>query len=130
MPREPGGPPNSPNTPLTGAEIQVIEADTGKEIFKVKESRPVERSMFLTFSQDGNRLAWGISFPEDKAQANASSSAEVKILDAATGKELRRILLGKGGLTGLLFSPNNKHLVTAIAGAKSSAGDSVGPGDG
>ena len=45
----------------------------------------------------------------------------MQILDAATGKELRRIQIHPGSLNDLKFSPDGKRLATAILGAKFSA---------
>jgi WD40 repeat protein len=99
--------------------IRVIDVSTGKEIAKTSEYE--HRAAILAFSSDGKRLA-----------VRGGSDNTIRLIDPATGKEQRRILVPKdepndqgeflpqviqlgGHGIGLVFSPDGKSVVSQAA---------------
>jgi RNA polymerase sigma factor (sigma-70 family) len=80
-----------------GGGVRVWEADTGKDLYRIKLESGVSA---LAFTHDGETLAVGGGDPT------------VLLVNAATGKERRRLRGHEKPVTSLTFSPDNKTLIS------------------
>ncbi len=99
-----------------GAELHVIETDTGKEVFvrKIDETGSLGTAA-PAFSRDGKQIALGFA-EAAKGKENSfprSGLAHVKLLNSSDGTEIRRIAVGEGAIQSLAFSPDGTRLALA-----------------
>jgi RNA polymerase sigma factor (sigma-70 family) len=85
------------DTPHPDDVARVLAADTGEEVTQLREARWFRS---VTFSPDGKRLATG------------HGDGAVRVWDAATGKELQKLVGHQGPVTVLAFSPDGRTLAT------------------
>ena len=94
--------------------VRVWDAATGQEILTLKG-----HTGFVTgvcFSPDGKRLASASgAFYWGNDPAGRGQPSEVKVWDAATGREALTIKVHTGGTSGVAFSPDGKRLASASA---------------
>ena len=102
-----------------GAELHVIETDTGKEAFM----RKIDGAGSLlqappAFSRDGKQIALGFAEAAEGKENwfPRSGPAHVKLLNSSDGAEIRRIAVGEGAIQSLAFSPDGTRLALATSG--------------
>jgi WD40 repeat protein len=105
--------------PRDGAELHIIEADTGKEVFmrKIGEAGSLGTAA-PAFSRDGKQIALGFAEAAEGREkfSPRSGPAHVKLLDSSDGTEIRRIAVGEGAIQSLAFSPDGSRLALATGG--------------
>jgi RNA polymerase sigma factor (sigma-70 family) len=91
--------------------VRVWDAATGKPLHALPVERPDVSC--VAFSPDGKLLAAGDSIEELSLPGGAGMpDCAVRLWEAASGKELRRLPMGRGRVGSVAFSPNG-HLLAA-----------------
>jgi WD40 repeat protein len=108
------------------ATLEVFEADTDKKVFSRSDDRVFLRAdnrrdtldTPASFSKDGTRLAWGIGRGDlpgpGEPPERVRRTADVMILETATGKELHRISCD-GPITEFVFHPDGTRIAATGA---------------
>jgi len=85
----------------TGQEMHLVRMEVGGFMDTLARGKPRVRS--VTFSPDGQYLAWG------------SGDGTVRLWDVATGQEVRQLEAKTTiGVSGIAFSPDGRYLAAAI----------------
>lgn len=96
------------------AQLQILDAATGKELFIAKVEHPGDgsfsNSVTAVVSPDSTRLAWVI---RNGNPFGPAGSAEVEIWDLVAYKKLLRLEGHSGSIGTLRFSPDSKRIVTS-----------------
>ena len=112
-----------------GAELHIIEVDSGKQVFVRKLGPTNYWTHSLALSRDGKQLAWGFNTPVDGTVPSprlltpdaprSIGPSQVLLLNSSDGAEIRRIALPEVMVDSLAFSPDGKRLVVATGGLPS-----------